>query len=65
MHELIYIVLMLLIYMLILLVVLRDYQENGFTATGTSPSDSSSSLLARLKAENLQLQERCLVLPEL
>ncbi|KAH6799212.1 hypothetical protein C2S51_035696 [Perilla frutescens var. frutescens] len=33
-------------------------QENGFADTGISPSKSSSSLLARLKAENLQLQER-------
>ncbi|KAL1566503.1 protein MICRORCHIDIA 7-like [Salvia divinorum] len=33
-------------------------QENLFTDAGNSPSKSSSSLLARLKAENLQLQER-------
>lgn len=33
-------------------------QDNGYTDTGISPSKSSSSLLARLKAENLQLQER-------
>lgn len=33
-------------------------QENGFTDTVSSPSKSSSSSLAQLKAENLKLQER-------
>ncbi|XP_047971255.1 protein MICRORCHIDIA 4-like isoform X2 [Salvia hispanica] len=33
-------------------------QENRFTDAGNSPSKPSSSLLAQLKAENLQLQER-------
>ncbi|KAG6412379.1 hypothetical protein SASPL_125056 [Salvia splendens] len=33
-------------------------QENRFSDAGNSPSKSSSSFLAQLKAENLQLQER-------
>ncbi|KAL1541809.1 protein MICRORCHIDIA 7-like [Salvia divinorum] len=33
-------------------------QENGLNDAGNSPSNSSSSLLDRLKAENLRLQQR-------